>query len=225
MSTINKPQLILFDLDGTLLDTAPDLAYALNHILVKHGRSPLSLQAIRPVASNGTPGLLGLGFQITPEHEDYQTLRSELFAAYHSHIDVDTTLFPQMPVLLEYLNQQQLQWGIVTNKPRFLAEKLLGCFDFVKNCQILIGGDDVVKRKPDPEGLLLACQKLNVPQQHTVYIGDAKRDVDAARRAKMRSIVALYGYIADDEEPHSWEADCYASGAEDIVACLQQFTD
>ena len=139
---------VLFDLDGTLLDTAPDLAYALNQVLQQNGRDPLALDIIRPVASSGSPGLLNLGFQITPEDESYERLRLDFLKAYHDHIYVDSSAFPGMDKVLAMLNADDLQWGIVTNKPTALSQQILEAAGLVEFCACLIGADDVTMKKP-----------------------------------------------------------------------------
>lgn len=205
----SKIRNVLFDLDGTLLDTAPDLALALNIVLQQKQRAPIPFAQIRPYSSAGTRALLQLGFQITEQNEQYDVLRSQFLAAYHQNLNVHTTLFPGIQEVLAYLDQQDIPWGVVTNKPSHLAQKLLEDFNLAARCSCIIGADMLGIRKPNPDPLLYACEIMGWATQHCIYIGDAARDIEAARRANMTSMAALYGYIHDAEDPLRWKADYY----------------
>lgn len=220
--TITKIDTILFDLDGTILDTAPDLAKALNIVLERNQRPTLPYAQIRPLASAGTRGLLGLGFQITEDDPEYGELREQFLHAYHDHIKDQTSIFPGMLSVLSHIESKQMQWGIVTNKPANLAAQLLEHFDLSQRCACLVGGDSLPKRKPDPDQLLYACKQMNSEVSRTVYVGDAARDIEAAKRANMRSIVALYGYINSSENPQLWEADYYLRYPDEMIAWLSK---
>ena len=165
---------ILFDLDGTLLDTAPDLAAALNIVLEKHQRNPLPFQRIRPFASAGTRGLLGLGFNIQESDPNYPELRSEFLQAYHDHLTIHTTLFPGMAEVLDAIEAQGLQWGVVTNKPTNLSQELLVAFHLAKRAACIVGADIVAHRKPAPDSLLLACQLIEVETKTCIYLRHSK---------------------------------------------------
>lgn len=217
-----KISTILFDLDGTLLDTAPDLATALNVVLQEYNRPALPFTTIRPLSSTGSKGLLGLGFQIDEAHADYQLLRTKFLNAYHNHLFDATAVFPGMETVLQHIEHQGLRWGVVTNKPAELAQRLLEKFNLSQRCACLVGGDTLDKRKPDPEPLFYACELIGVSISQCVYIGDTERDIEAAKRAKMRSIAALYGYITADENPQTWRADYYVEKPEQIIYWLNQ---
>ncbi len=219
---MNQPKIdtILFDLDGTLLDTAPDLAKALNIVLERHQRPAISYDRIRPYSSAGTRGLLGLGFQISESDPEYSELRKQFLNAYHDHIKDQTAIFPGMLSVLSHIESKQMRWGVVTNKPENLALQLLDHFDLSRRCACLVGGDTLLKRKPDPDQLLYACEQMNTETARTVYVGDAARDIEAAKRANMTSIAALYGYINTSENPQSWEADYYLEYPREMIDWL-----
>lgn len=201
------PSTILFDLDGTLLDTAPDLAAALNIVLEKHQRDPLPFARLRPFASAGTRGLLGLGFNIQESDPSYPALRLEFLQAYHENLAVHTTFFPGIIEVLEAIETQGLQWGVVTNKPTNLSQELLVAFHLAKRAACIVGADIVAHRKPAPDSLFLACQLIEARPNECIYIGDAKRDIEAAHCAGMPAAAALYGYIQPDDDPLSWGAE------------------
>jgi 2-phosphoglycolate phosphatase len=211
---------VLFDLDGTLLDTAPDLATALNIVLQQQGRTPLPLSQIRPWCSEGSKGLLKLGFDINDQHPNFPQLRSDFLHAYQQHIHENTVIFSGMLTTLHYLVGRHIPWGIVTNKPITLARELLSNFE-LPGCQSLVGGDSLATRKPDPEPLLYACQQLGCAPVDCVYIGDAHCDIEAAKRAEMHSIAALYGYRLPDDQPQHWHADFYIDSPRDIIPLLE----
>ena len=212
---------VLFDLDGTLLDTAPDLGFALNQVMQENGLSPLPIDRIRPFASSGSPGLLKLGFKIDTDDKDYERLRIQFLKAYHDHIYIDSKPFTGMDKVLAMLTAHKIQWGIVTNKPTALAGQILEASGLSEFCACLIGADDVTIKKPSAEGLLLACKRLQVTPEQCLYIGDAKRDIDAAKAAKIISVAALYGYIQTDDNVDDWDADFYVEQPEDILTCLK----
>jgi 2-phosphoglycolate phosphatase len=211
---------VLLDLDGTLLDTAPDLATALNAVLRQQRREPLPFHLIRPWCSEGSQGLLGLGFGIKGDHPDFVQLRMDFLQAYHQNLLEKTVIFPGMAEVLNYLVANHVPWGIVTNKPVALAEKLVKAFD-LPNCKCLVGGDSLAKRKPEPEPLLYACTQLNCAPEKCVYIGDAQRDMEAAKRAHMLAIAALYGYRTVHDSPDDWQADFYINSPHDIIPLLE----
>ncbi|GAC12878.1 HAD family hydrolase [Aliiglaciecola lipolytica] len=206
----HKYEGILFDLDGTLLDTASDLGNALNHVLNQHKRKACEYDAYRCVASDGALGLLKLGFGedfANLSKTEVETCRQMLLDHYQQNVCVDTTLFEGVEELLEDLNQQQIPWGIVTNKPSFLTEALLTNFPIMSYSGCVISGDTYIKRKPHPLPLLEAAKALKVKPENTLYVGDALRDIEAANNANMVSVAALYGYINDPKEVQEWKAD------------------
>lgn len=199
---------ILFDLDGTLVDTAPDLGYALNIQLRRHGRPALSDATIRPYASHGSKGLLGLGFGVTPEDTGFPSLREEYLNIYDEVFTRSPALLDGMAELLQAIEHKQLKWGIVTNKPRRFTQRLIESMGLHQRAACIVSGDDAAKQKPSPETLLLACRQVGVKPQACVYVGDAERDVVAAKAAGMKTVVALFGYIDDvSDKPQEWRAD------------------
>ncbi|MFU8797218.1 MAG: phosphoglycolate phosphatase [Gammaproteobacteria bacterium] len=198
---------VLFDLDGTLLDTAPDLGYALNTLLKQEGREPLSFEHIRPIASHGSLGLLHLGFNITPADSAFKSLREQFLALYQAHIADKTTVFPGIEEVLLHLENQGIPWGIVTNKPAALTTLLLKKINLYHRAACIISGDTLPQCKPHPAPLLHACKLMNQDPTHCLYLGDAERDIQAGKRAHMKTLITAYGYISDADDIHAWKAD------------------
>ncbi|MGA7801095.1 MAG: phosphoglycolate phosphatase [Gammaproteobacteria bacterium] len=198
---------VLFDLDGTLLDTAPDLAYCLNELLVQSGRPPLPFEKIRPVVSHGGIGLIRLGFGLEPNHPSFAELRRRLLDLYRDNLARHTQLFPGMDSVLAGLEARGIKWGVVTNKPGWLTDPLLQALGLFERAASVISGDTLPQRKPDPAPVLLACTQTGCSASQCVYVGDAARDIEAGRRAGLHTLVALFGYIAECDDPASWGAD------------------
>ncbi|HYM47168.1 MAG TPA: HAD-IA family hydrolase, partial [Burkholderiaceae bacterium] len=174
---------VFFDLDGTLADTAPDLAYALNALLQEHGRAALPFESIRPIASHGSPGLLKLGFGVTSEHPQYPALRERFLELYSTHLSRETKLFPGMPEVLTELGRRGVKWGVVTNKPAFLTEPLMHALNPTPAPACIVSGDSTSQRKPHPEPMLHACQRSGSQATECLFVGDAERDIQAGRDA------------------------------------------
>lgn len=198
---------VLFDLDGTLVDTAPDLGHALNILLNQQGKPALSDAVIRPYASHGSRGLIGLGFGITPAHPQFLALRD-------AYLNIYDTVFTRSPVLLDGISDllqaieaKQLKWGIVTNKPRRFTQPLIKSMRLDQRAACVISGDDAPQPKPSPATLLMACEQMRVEPASCVYIGDAERDIQAGKAAGMQTAVALFGYIDVQDRPQDWGAD------------------
>lgn len=217
-----KLKTVLFDLDGTLLDTAPDLAYALNRLLEQQGVPPVPFDKVREVASDGSRGLLALGLQINETHPDFQKFRQTFINYYHQHISVHTKLFPGMEQVLAHLDAEGIRWGVVTNKPTQLTKDLLLDLGLASRCACIVGGDSTPRQKPYPDPLLLACEMTNSSPKECVYIGDAERDIEAAKYAGMRSIAALYGYLHTNCAPEYWHADFYIDHPKDILFWIEK---
>ena len=198
---------VLFDLDGTFADTAPDLAAALNHVRGLHDLPPLPLATIRPQASHGSIGLLRLGFGIEADAPEFNTLRDEFLAHYTAHICDHTTLFPGMAQLVDTLEQRGLPWGIVTNKPHRFTVPLMQALGYAERAACLISGDSCARAKPYPDPLLKACEIMGISPENCIYLGDDLRDMEAAQAAGMRCIIAGYGYIDVHADLDSWRAD------------------
>ncbi len=207
MHDINNITTILFDLDGTLVDTAPDLGYALNLQLERHGRKALPLEKIRPVASHGSRGLLELGFGITPEDAYFISMRDEYLNLYDQVFTRSPVLFDGVAELLATIESKSLQWGVVTNKPARFTQPLMQAINLHQRAVCIVSGDDALRAKPHPDTLLMACSQAKVTPESCVYIGDAERDIKAGNIAGMKTVIALWGYIAETDKPNEWGAN------------------
>lgn len=213
---------ILFDLDGTLVDTAPDLGYALNLQLHRHGKAPLSDAAIRPFASHGSRGLMGLGFGIKPQDDSFIQMRDEYLALYDTVFTRSPVLLPGIADLLQAIETRGLKWGIVTNKPRRFTIGLIESMrlNLENRAACIVCGDDAPQPKPSPATLLLACEQVGVIPQNCMYVGDAERDVQAGRAAGMKTVVALFGYIDVMDKPSKWGADALINTPKELLSLL-----
>ena len=200
-------QAVLFDLDGTLADTAPDLGHALNLQRERHGLPPLPQEIIRPYASHGTVGLFDIGFGLTPQDARFAPMREEYLALYTANLCLHTTLFPGMAELLAALEARNISWGVVTNKPARFTNPLLELLGLSKRAASIISGDTCSHPKPHPEPLLCAAREIGVAPQSCLYVGDAERDIEAARAAGMSALIADYGYLSAEDRPETWGAD------------------
>lgn len=214
------PQLILFDLDGTLVDTAPDLGHALNMRLERHGKPVLTMDEIRPVASHGSKGLLALGFGLTPEHADFDKMRIEYLSLYDEVFTRSPVLFDGMQEVLGNIESRNLRWGIVTNKPRRFTEPLVKAMGLYNRAATVVCGDDATLPKPSPETLFMACDQAKVIISDAIYIGDAERDIQAGQAAGMKTVVAMYGYLDASDHPESWSADYFVQQPLDILKLI-----
>ena len=208
---------MLFDFDGTLADSAPDLAAALNRMRSARGLAPLAAARVRPFASMGARGLLRAGFGLTPQDADYPALRDEFLGLYEKDVCVETRLFPQIPELLRALEERAIAWGIVTNKARRFTERLVPLLELKPRCAV--SGDSTPHLKPHPAALLLAAEQLDLPPGDCIYVGDDLRDVQAARAAGMRSVAVGWRYHGG-AEPKSWNADVLISEPLDLLLHL-----
>ena len=211
---------ILFDLDGTLVDTAPDLAHALNLQLKRHGKQPLPYEAIRPFASHGSRGLVGLGFNIIPQDCNFIKMRDEYLSLYDTVFTRSPVLLPGIADLLQAIENKGLKWGIVTNKPRRFTEKLIESIHLHLNAACVVCGDDAPQPKPSPVTLLMACQQIGVKPENCVYVGDAERDIQAGKAAGMKTVVALFGYIDVTDKPSEWGADLLIQTPIELIKSL-----
>lgn len=213
-------QLVLFDLDGTLADTAPDLGLALNLQREKHGMAALPQATIRPYASHGTPGLLKIGFGLTRDDAAFASMREEYLALYDQVFCSQPALFAGMAQLLDALEAKPLKWGVVTNKPRRFTLPLMQALGLAQRAACIVSGDDCERPKPHPDTLLLAAQQAQISPQHCLYVGDAERDIIAARAADMASVVALYGYLSEADKPDEWGAQHTINAPLKLLALL-----
>ena len=200
---------ILFDLDGTLVDTAPDLAYALNLQLLRHGKQALPYEAIRPFASHGSQGLVGLGFGLSPDDDNFLAMRDEYLSIYDTVFMRSPVLLPGIADLLQAIEDKGIKWGVVTNKPRRFTIGLIESMrlNLENRAACIVCGDDAPQPKPSPATLLMACKQMKVKPENCMYVGDAERDIIAGKTAGMKTVVALFGYIDATDKPLEWGAD------------------
>ncbi len=198
---------VLFDLDGTLIDTAPDLGHALNLLLEEQHRPLVAASEYRRVASAGARGLLQLGFGLQPSDDEYEPLRQRFLQHYRLHLTRETKPFDGMDTVLQELGNRNMRWGIVTNKPGWLTLPLIAEMQFPSPPACVISGDTAPHPKPHPAPILMACAETQLSPGDCIYVGDAGRDIEAGRRAGMRTIAATYGYIEAGDDPSLWGAD------------------
>ncbi len=215
-------QTVLFDLDGTLLDTAPDLAAALNTVLVENRREPLPLETIRPAVSHGGVAIIRRGFRLETSDPAIEPLRQRLLEVYRANISAHTRPFPGMTEVLDALEARGLNWGVVTNKPGWLTQPLLSDLGLLQRAACVVSGDTLAQRKPDPAPMLHACALAGSEPQRCVCIGDAQRDVEAGNSAGMYTLVALFGYFQDSDRPQDWQADAMIDRPADLLAWLDR---
>lgn len=216
-----KPSTVLFDLDGTLLDTAPDFISCLNSQRRRSGLDEIPATLVRRSVSNGARAMVKLGFDLEPDDSDYNRVHSEFLDHYEAHLAVDTCLFPGMDAVLTWLEAQAIPWGIVTNKPSRFTLPLLEGLNLAGRCAVTICPDDVSQRKPHPESLLLAGTRLGVDISKGIYVGDHIRDIQAGRSAGMLTVAARYGYIEEPEQLAQWQADIVIDDAHGLLHLLQ----
>lgn len=207
MSSSSKVRAVLFDLDGTLADTSPDMTDALNELLIRHNKNTLEYELVRKNTSRGSIAMIELGFGGPLEEKHGLKLRDEFLQIYANMLCNKTKLFPGVAELLDFLDQTKIPWGIVTNKPSRLAEPLIQELDIAYRAICAVSGDALSRRKPSPDQLFHAANILGVDGADCIYMGDDPRDVEAGKAAKMKTAVAAYGYIQDHQDPYSWDAD------------------
>ncbi len=198
---------VLFDLDGTLLDSAPDLTHAMNRLRQEHGLPALPLATLRPVVGTGARGMLAVGLGVTPQDAEFESLRVRFLSFYAEQLLGESTLFAQVPQVLAELERAGVAWGIVTNKATRFAEPIVRGLNTLAGVQVLVCGDTTAHSKPHPEPLLHACRVLSVPPERTVYVGDDERDIVAGRAAGTHTIAAAWGYLGQGEPVATWGAD------------------
>ncbi len=213
---------VLFDLDGTLVDTAPDLGYALNLQREKYGKPALTDAAIRPFASHGSKALMQIGFGLMPEDQDFLSMRDEYLDIYESVLTRAPVLFEGMRTTLDNIMDLGLPWGIVTNKPGRFTVPLIASMGLDQQAICVVSGDDASKPKPSPETLLLACERAKLNPSDCWYVGDAARDIEAGQAAGMKTVLALYGYIDQDDQPLTWGADTLINQPQDLIGLLKE---
>ena len=209
---------VLFDLDGTLIDTAPDMANALNLLLAEEGKPALPYAHIRPIVSNGSVALVKLGFG--DNTADLERLKQRYLDIYQAHLCEDSKLFDGMTELLEYIEQHDMNWGVVTNKPGWLTEPLMQHIGLSQRAATIVSGDTTLNRKPHPEPMYHACKQAGSEPVQCIYIGDAQRDIEAGNNAGMKTVVALYGYIAASENIAAWQATHQIQHPQEIIKLI-----
>jgi phosphoglycolate phosphatase len=213
---------VFFDLDGTLADTAPDLGAALNRLLEEEGLPSLPVMELRPYVSAGSRGLLKAGFGLTPEDERYPAMQSRFLDHYAQALCVDTTLFPGMEELLDALDQRQIRWGVVTNKPHRFSMPLMENLGLSQRASVVVSGDTTAHAKPHPEPLLEAARQLGLAPQNCLYVGDDERDVVAGRAATMGTVAATYGYLGQKTDVSSWGAHALINSPAELLQLLDK---
>jgi len=212
-----RTKLILFDLDGTLADTAPDLVQAINGCLLARGRPARALAELRPWVSHGARGLIEQAFGQVPGDPDYDALRTEFLQRYEADLCRDTVLFPQVEQTLACIEEAGLRWGIVTNKVARLTEPLLRALRLDTRAACVVSGDTTARAKPDPAPITHALQQCACAAAAGVYVGDDRRDIEAGRAAGVRTFAAAYGYSAAMDDIHAWQADHILAGPADLL--------
>lgn len=200
------PDAVLFDLDGTLADTAPDLGAALNRVREEHHLPPLPLDLLRPHTSQGGRGLLREGMGLLPDHPTYPASYARFLAHYEAGICHQTVLFPGMAAALEELERHSIPWGVVTNKSLHLTHLLLEKMDLSRRCACIVGGDSTPHPKPAPDPLLLAAQQIRLSPQACLYLGDDVRDIQAGNACAMTTVAVRWGYLGTASRPEDWGA-------------------
>ena len=211
---------ILFDLDGTLADTARDLGHALNRQRIARGLSALPIALIRTEASAGARGLLGLGFSIKPGDSGYDAMRAEFLDFYADHLCRETSLFPGIAELLDQLDDRELPWGIVTNKPARFTIPLMQELGLSQRAACIVSGGDTTHSKPHPEPLLTASNAIAIAPDECIYLGDDIRDVQASLAAGMEPVIARYGYLGSVSPPESWGARYLIDKPQELLSYL-----
>jgi phosphoglycolate phosphatase len=206
VTLLRAPLAVLFDLDGTLLDTAPDMAAALNALRSLEGLPALPFDDIRPHVSHGAPRLIKIGFECE-SGERFDALRLRFLDLYRSDIAVGTRPFEGIDAVLELLERRGIAWGVVTNKPGWLTGPLMAALGLSERAGCIVSGDTLPQRKPHPMPLLHAAKLLATEPGDCIYVGDAQRDIQAGQAAGMRTMVAAFGYLSDDDDPYGWSAD------------------
>jgi phosphoglycolate phosphatase len=212
---------VLFDLDGTLVDSAPDLGAAAEHMRAVRGMHALPLAHYRPHAGSGARGMLGVAFGMTPDHADYETLREEFYVRYESTLTDRTVVFDEVEDLVEALLQSGLRWGVVTNKARRFSAPLTAAMPLFRSATAIVSGDTTPHTKPHPAPLLEAARQLNLPPAQCLYVGDDARDIVAGRSAGMTTVAAHYGYLGPGAEVTSWCADAVVHTPLEVLKLLE----
>jgi phosphoglycolate phosphatase len=212
---------VLFDLDGTLLDTAPEFYALAKHMLEQRDIAPLAYAEFRETVSDGARGMVKKAFRIEEDDAQFESLRQEFLALYAEKLATRTELFAGMGDVLDFVESHGMVWGVVTNKPNAFAEPLLRALGLLERCAVLVCPDHVSERKPHPEALYLACDKIGCGIDEAIYVGDHRRDIESARNAGMASIACLFGYVHASDPCENWNADFIIHDAMEIIPIVQ----
>ena len=213
-------QAVLFDLDGTLADTALDLGGALNRLLKRKGLPEKSMDDIRPIASHGANGLIFFGAGIDKDHADHAYWRADFLAEYENGFADQTVLFEDINTLLSELDRRGVVWGIITNKPHIFTHRLVPQLGFASPPAVVVSGDTTGEAKPSTKPMLYACEQIGVDPAQCIYVGDAERDMEAGKNAGMRTVLAAWGYIAAEDRVDEWPADAHIHSPLDLLPLL-----
>jgi phosphoglycolate phosphatase len=216
-----QPACVLFDLDGTLVDTAPDLAYAANQVRIEQGLQPLAVNDYRSSASGGARGMLKVALEIEPDNADYPALKDSFLQHYRSHLAHDSCLFPGVADMLQRLSRNGIRWGIVTNKVGSLTQPLLDALDLRQQAASIVCGDCTPNPKPAPDPILLAAQQSGFAVRDCIYVGDDLRDIQAGAAAGMRTVAAAWGYLGLHPNPHDWNADVVVDTPTELIEMIE----
>ncbi len=215
------PHAVLFDLDGTLADTAGDLGGALNQLRAEHGLPPLPMDILRPQASAGARGLIGVGLNVQPPQSEFEPLRARFLALYERCLADTTHLFEGVLPLLNQLEARGCRWGVVTNKPHRFTLPVMKGLGLLERAAVIISGDSTAHAKPHPLPLLTACEQMDCDPAHTLYVGDDLRDIQAAVAAGMPNVAAAWGYLGTTHDIAQWNADVICDNPLDLLALIQ----
>ena len=211
---------VLFDLDGTLLDTAPDLTYALNQVLAEESRPALPLATLRPLVSHGARALIRYAFGLEPGDPGFEARRQRLLEVYRANLARETRPFPGIIEVLDCLSARGLNWGVVTNKPSWLTQPLLAALALLDRAACVVSGDTAEYAKPHPAPMLLACRQAGSQAFECLCVGDARRDIEAGRNAGMQTLIAGFGYVPPDVDTSGWKADGFIQRPAEILDWL-----
>ncbi len=211
---------VLFDLDGTLIDTAPDMAAALDRLCKEENQPVLPFEHVRPVVSDGSVALVKLAFGSSLPEDRLQHLKQRYLDIYQQNVCDQSVPFEGIENVLDHIEQKGLNWGVVTNKPGWLTLPLMDSLQLTHRASSIVSGDTTENRKPHPEPMHHACEEASSITDECMYVGDARRDIEAGNNAGMKTLVAMYGYIGEDEDVNSWGADALINSPEEILLHL-----